>query len=208
MSEEDSSWVKSCLIEQFQSKSGDFRVIKEENITEEEYLFQVLWSASENGYILQSRIRQILEQNQIDWKNIYHVDKISKLIEKSPFMSARQLEPTPEHYVKWVVISYEKDPEPVIIKNDSNNLLTDEVKEELHDILTDLYEQNGKVDLSTIIPYLKEKYLQTFQKLPKIKLKAILQSCDFIGFEGGPNPPVYVHVLDAVLKTEIGRAHV
>ncbi|MEH2953455.1 hypothetical protein VV089_10785 [Candidatus Merdisoma sp. JLR.KK011] len=201
LSEEDSSWVKSCLIEQFQSKSGDFRVIKEENITDEEYLFQVLWSASENGYILQSRIRQILEQNQIDWKNIYHVDKISKLIEKSPFMSVRQLEPTPEHYVKWVVISYEKDPEPVIIKNDSNNLLTDEVKEELHDILTDLYEQNGKVDLSTIIPYLKEKYLQTFQKLPKIKLKAILQSCDFIRFEGGPNPPVYVHVLDAVSKT-------
>lgn len=202
LSEEDSIWVESCLIEQFQSKSGDFRVIKEENITDEEYLFQVLWSASENGYILQSRIRQILEQNRIDWKNIYHVDKISKLIEKSPFMSVRQLEPVPEHYVKWVIISYEKDPEPVIIKNDSGQLLTDEVKEELHDILTNLYEQNGKVDLSTIIPYLKEKYPQTFQKLPKIKLKAILQSCDFIGFEGGPNPPVYVHVLDAVLETE------
>ena len=202
LSEEDSSWVESCLIERFQSKSGDFRVIKEEDITDEEYLFQVLWSASENGYILQSRIRQILEQNQIDWKNIYHVDKISKLIEKSPFMSVRQLEPTPEHYVKWVVISYEKDPEPVIIKNDSGQLLTDEVKEELHDILTNLYEQNGKVDLSTIIPYLKEKYPQTFQKLPKIKLKVILQSCDFIGFEGGPNPPVYVHVLDAVSETE------
>ena len=33
-------------------------------------------------------------------------------------------------------------------------------------------------------------------------MKVILQSCDFIGFEGGPNPPVYVHVLDAVSETE------
>lgn len=203
LSEEDGRWIETCLIEQFQSKSSDFKVTsKEENITDEEYLFQVLWSASENGYILQSRIRQILEQNQIDWKNIYNVDKISKLIAKCPFMSVRQLEPTPEHYVKWVVISYERDSEPVIVKKNSNHFLTDKVKEELHDILTNLYKRNGKIDISTIIPYLIEEYPQTFQKLPKIKLKAILQSCDFIGFEGGPNPPVYVHVLDVVSEID------
>lgn len=192
MSEKDQNWIETYIINQF---LNDVEPILFKGISEEELLFRVLWMASENGYILQSKIPEILEQNGIDWKTTYQVEEISELVEKMNFMSIQRLESLPEHYVNWVAISYEKDPEPVVIINKNIKILSDDIKEELHGILLNEYRRNGKIILSRIIPYLREEYPETLEKLPKLKLKTILQKCDFVQFEGGPMPPIYVHIL-------------
>lgn len=197
MGEGDRSWIESCIIERFQDRAERTgNVIKTENSTNEEQLFKILWSASDNGYILQSKIRGILEQNRIDWENIYHVKRISELVKKMSFMSLRRLETSPEHYVDWVVITYEKDPEPVVVESENTQILPDDVKEKLHNVLADEYMRNGKIILSSVIPYLSEEHPEILEKFPKVKLKRILQSCNFIRFEGGPMPPIYIHIQD------------
>lgn len=195
MSKDDRSWIEDYIVKEFLNRTKQTKkAVKTEELTDDEQLFRILWSSSENGYILQSKIRIILEQNQIDWKNIYHVNRISELVEKISFMSPRRLETSPEHYVDWVAITCEKDPEPVIVENENTPILYDDVKEELHNVLMDEYIRNGKIDLSCVIPYLSEKHPDVFKKLPNVKLKKILQSCNFISFEGGPMPPIYIHV--------------
>lgn len=201
--EPDRIYVEERVIEAFeglpalyQEPQKEPRVKESEEITAEEFLFRVLWSASENGYILQSQIRPVLEQNQIDWKNVYQVSSISMLVKKMDFLSLRRLEPTPEHYVDWVSISNEKSPSSTIIVEKSKPVLTDELKGQLRQALTEEYRKNGKIDLSTIIPYLREKHPEIASRLPQLKLKTILLDCEFVQFEGGPMPPVFVHIVD------------
>lgn len=197
MAEGDRSWVESNIIERFQDREElTSSVIGTENSMNEELLFRVLWSASDNGYILQSKIRGVLEQNKIDWKNIYHVKKISELVEKMNFMSLRRLEKSPGHYADWIVITYEKEPESVVVERENAQILSDDVKEKLHNVLADEYMRNGKIILSNVIPYLSEEHPEILEKFPKVKLKRILQSCDFVRFEGGPMPPIYIHIQD------------
>lgn len=117
------------------------------------------------------------------------------LVEKMDFLSLRKLEPTPDHYVNWVSISHEKNPSSTITIERSKPVLTDTLKEQLRQVLTELYQRNGKIDLSTIIPYLREKHPEIAGRLPQLKLKTILLDCEFVKFEGGPMPPVYVHIL-------------
>lgn len=198
----DRKYVEERIIEAFhefpslyQEPQKEPQGRESEEITAEEYLFRVLWSASENGYILQAKIRPVLEQNQIDWKNIYQVSSISMLVEKMDFLSLRKLEPTPEHYVNWVSISHEKNPCSTITIEKSKPALTDELKEQLRQVLTEEYQRNGKIDMSTIIPCLKEKHPEIANRLPQLKLKTILLDCEFVQFEGGPMPPVFVHIL-------------
>lgn len=198
----DSIHVEKRIVETFhelpalyQEPQKDPQEEESEEISTEEFLFRVLWSASENGYILQSEIQQVLERNQIDWKNIYQVSSIPMLVEKMDFLSLRQLESTPEHYVNWVSISHEKKPSSTITVETSKPVLTDKLKEQIRQVLTELYQRNGKIDLSTIIPYLREKYPEIADRLPRLKLKTILLDCEFVKFEGGPMPPVYVHIL-------------
>lgn len=195
MSKEDKNWVESNIIKQFQNIATQFDQ-EMENITDEDRLFRILWNASDNGYILQSEIRGILERNQLDWKKIFHVDKISQLVAKMNFMSVRRLELSPEHFANWVAISYEKDPESLVVTKENVLKLPDRVKKELHNALAEEYRRNGKIDLSRVIPYMMEKHPSLLEKLPKPKLKTILQNCDFVQFEGGPTPPIYVHILD------------
>lgn len=197
MLEEDRRWVESSIIEQFRDKAertGD--VGAAENSINEDLLFKILWSASDNGYILQSKIRGILEQNRIDWKNNYHVKRISELVEKMSFMSLRRLEVSPSHYVDWVAITYEKEPEPIVMERENTQILSDDVKEKLYKVLADEYMKNGKIILSCVIPYLSQEHPEILEKFPKVKLKRILQSCDFVRFEGGPMPPIYIHIQD------------
>lgn len=195
--EEDREWMESYIIGEFSARQSLIDQIHDmENLTDEERLFRILWEASENGYILQSKIRGILEQNGIDWKNIHHVNRISELVEKMNFMSSRRLEISPEHFVDWVAVSYEKDPEPVIVENKNSQILSDDVKAELKNILSEEYKQHGKIDLANVIPFLSGEHPEILEKLPNVKLKRILQSCEFVRFEGGPMPPIYMHILD------------
>lgn len=200
--EADRIYVEEHIMEAFQSlpvlqQNLQKEMWKEESeeITSEELLFRVLWNASENGYILQSQIRPILERNQIDWKNVYQVSSISMLVEKMDFLSLRRLEPTPEHYVNWVSISHEKNPASTVIVEKSKPVLGDELKEQLREALAEEYRKNGRIDISTIIPYLRDKHPEVADRLPQLKLKTILLSCEFVQFEGGPMPPVFVHIL-------------
>lgn len=203
MAEGDRNRIEGCIIDLFRRRVEQIdNEVKEEKMADEERLFRVLWNASDNGYILQAKIRRILEQNQIDWKNIYHVKKISELVDKVNFMLPRKLKSSPEHYVDWVVITYEKDPKPIILEKESDQILSDDVKSELYAVLADEYSRNGKIVLSSVIPYLSKEHSEILKKFPKIKLKRILQSCDFVRFEGGPMPPIYIHIQ---IKNEVSN---
>lgn len=210
-SEEDRVWLEDYIIEQFQAKDSLYiSNITENNNYEsfphkdddQERLFRILWDASDNGYILQSQIRGILEKNHIDWKKKYNVQRISELIEKMEFMSARRLETKPEHFVDWVTISYEKDPESQVSTDKNGVNLPDDVKKELYEALNRKYKAEGKINLAEVIPYMQEEFPHLMGKLPKVKLKVILKSCDFVTFEGGPMPPIYIHISETDLEQE------
>lgn len=195
--EGDRERIESCIMEQLrvraeQEGGGE----KTETLSDEDRLFRILWNASDNGYILQSKIRDILDRNWIDWKNTYRVSRISELVKKMDFLSPKRLEASPEHFVDWVAISYEKEPEPVVVARETAQILSDELKKELYDILAEEYHTNGKIVLSGVIPYLSKEHPDILEKFPKIKLKRILQSCEFVRFEGGPMPPIYIHIQD------------
>lgn len=195
MSEVDRKWIEESVICQIESNITSVKVISEcEN--DEERLFQILWNASENGYILQSKIRRILEKNGVDWKNIYHVRKISELVEKMEFLTVRKLEPSPNHYVDWVVVSYAKELNSSIANKKNEQMVTEDLKKELWSALGKEYKKNGKIDLSRVVPYLQKEYPQILQKLSGVKLKTILKNCDFVRFEGGPMSPIYIHILE------------
>lgn len=188
----DTDHIEKSIIE-------EFRILTTQKYGQQDKilnkLFQVLWNASENGYILQSRIRPILEQNGVDWKNLYNVQSISMLVKKIDFLSVRRLEIAPGHYVDWVSISSENAQASTIVTEKNTLELDSGVKELIRYALAEEYRTNGKINIASIMPYLQKNYPQLTEKLPKIKLKAILMSCEFVQFEGGPMPPIYVHIL-------------
>ena len=175
--------------------------VRNDRKIDEEELLQMLWSACKNGYLLQSRLAEILNRNRVDWRNSFHVSTIAQLIEKMSFLSVKRLEPEPGKYVNWVSISHNKGISPVSTAK-ATPYLSDELKEELHVALRRECETEGRINLAQVIPLLSEKYPDLAARLPNVKLKSLLLECDFVELEGGPMPPLYMRVTDAERSPE------
>lgn len=164
------------------------------SIIDENRLRQILWNASNNGYILQARIAEILKN--VDWRTSFRVSNVTELVEKMDFLSVRLLESSPGNYVKWVSILFEKETDTAGITNPRSEL-SDELKNMLRTALAaECQAAGGKLDLSTVRPILENRYAALVAQLPNKKLKAILSDCDFIAFEGGPIPPIYIRIVE------------
>ncbi len=153
-----------------------------EELTElQQKLFRILWDASDNGYILQSRITPILKEYNFDWKQLFQADSVTELVQKMDFLKIKKLEPKPDTFVNWIVVSTQKEISPIVENTDNKVELSEEILENIHKILYESSKSNrGNMLMSAVVPALQKSDPDLFSVLPKTKISIILKACDFV----------------------------
>lgn len=144
-------------------------------------LFSILWNASDNGYILQSRITPILKEYNFDWKKLFQVSTVTELVQRMDFLKIKKFEPKPNTFVNWIVVSTQKGISPMVESIDTKIKLPEEISSGIHKILYENSKSNkGDMLMSEVVPVLQRNAPDLFCALPKTKISIILKACDFV----------------------------
>lgn len=144
-------------------------------------LFRILWDASDNGYILQSRIPSILQRYDFDWQQLFQVATVTELVQRMDFLKIKKLEPKPNTFVNWVVVSTQKEISPIVENTENRIELSEEILAGIYKILYESSKDNGgNMLMSEVVPALQKGNPDLFDALPKTKISIILEACDFV----------------------------
>ncbi len=173
-----SEFSNNTLNEELSKLWEDFE--RKESEEPQKRLFNILWDASDNGYILQSRITPILQEHNFDWQKLFQVSTITELVQRIDFLKIKKLEPKPNMFVNWIVVSTQKGIFPTVESIDTKVKLPKEIISGIHKILYENSKSNeGNMLMSEVVPVLQRNNPDLFCALPKTKISIILKACDF-----------------------------